>query len=88
MFMICADDLADGRSRRRLSPEEDVSIRHVVNVLGRYTGEQLINLTHSEDPWRNARAGLGPGERSHNEISVSSIRRYYTSPACTNPAFA
>lgn len=87
MFMICADDLATGRLHGRLSPEEDASIKHVVNTLGHYTGEQLIKLTHSEDPWRNARAGLGPGERSHNEISVPNIRRYYTSPACNNPAF-
>ena len=88
MFMIRVDDLAERRSHRHLSAEEDASIRHVVNVLGRYTGEQLIELTHSEDPWRNARAGLGPGERSHNEISVPSMRRYYTSPACNNPVFA
>ena len=87
MFMIGTEDLSGYRSGRRLSRREDASIRKVAETLGRYTGEQLIELTHSEDPWRDARIGLHPSERSNNEISVSNMRSYYMPSSCGNPLF-
>jgi uncharacterized phage-associated protein len=37
----------------------------------------LIELTHSEDPWRNARKGLSPEDRSGRAISLVSMAEYY-----------
>lgn len=53
---------------------------HVDEVLGVYGGfgpKQLEILTHREDPWREARAGLSEVASSHNVISHESMKRYY-----------
>lgn len=63
-------------------------IREVLNVLGSLNGAQLSELTHKEDPWLSARAGLAPAERGDREISQQSILEYYSSSKCCNPLFA
>lgn len=71
-----------------LTKSEINSINTVLAALGDLTGVALSNLTHSEDPWKNARAGLKPTERSSTEITQQAIKDYYSSSRCTNPAFA
>ena len=58
--------------------------QNVINVLeavyhtyGGLTGDQLESLTHSEDPWIKARAGLQPWETSVEPISLTDMREYY-----------
>jgi len=38
----------------------------------------LEALTHSETPWLAAREGLDVDEISENEISIDSIKKYYS----------
>ena len=49
----------------------------VYNTYGELSGDQLESLTHSEDPWIEARGALKPWELSTTPISCASMRRYY-----------
>lgn len=53
----------------------------VLDFYGQRDGRQLGNLAHQEEPWRNARGDLSDSEKSENEITVSSMRKYYTRKA-------
>lgn len=68
--------------------DEIAAIDHVVNCLKDWTGAQLSELTHSEAPWRDARAGLAPSERSKRPIAKAHIKSYYETRPCGNPVFA
>jgi uncharacterized phage-associated protein len=41
------------------------------------TAFELVVLVHSEKPWKEARKGLSPSERSNNPISDHSIMETY-----------
>lgn len=49
----------------------------IYRLYGKYTGSQLENMTHMEDPWNNARIGLKSNERSTKELSDEDISKYY-----------
>jgi uncharacterized phage-associated protein len=42
-----------------------------------WPAHQLSELTHREAPWRDARAGLAPGERGDREISQAVLYEFY-----------
>lgn len=50
----------------------------IYKLYGKYSGNQLENMTHIEDPWKNARLGKKPNERSTQEISDEDIEKYYS----------
>ncbi|MGE3988922.1 Panacea domain-containing protein [Pseudorhodoplanes sp.] len=62
-----------------LTADEKESIDVVVNYYGKYNGQQLSDMTHSESPWQKARDGLSPNERGNEEITLESMVEYYTS---------
>jgi len=68
-----------GRGPDSLSDDEKTSVDVVIEFYGKYNGQQLSDLTHSENPWKNARSGLAPGERCNEEITVESMAEYYGS---------
>lgn len=65
----------------RLDRREITTIESVVNFYNKYSGWELAELTHKEDPWINARAtaDLGPGERGKVEITPATMLEYYSS---------
>lgn len=62
-----------------LTKSQRGTINVVVNSYGKLTAQQLSDLTHSEDPWRDARRGLDAMERSSIVISLASMNEYYGS---------
>jgi uncharacterized phage-associated protein len=62
-----------------LKPSERESIDVVLGHYGSKTGMWLRELTHREPPWRTAREGLSPGERSNREITLGALSTYYGS---------
>ncbi len=50
----------------------------VYNTYGGLSGDQLESLTHSEDPWIQARGDLKPWESCTNPITCESMREYYS----------
>ncbi len=54
-------------------------LEQVWSIYGGFSGNQLENLTHSEDPWIEARKGLGPLDSSQNQIKDTIILNFYGS---------
>jgi uncharacterized phage-associated protein len=42
-----------------------------------YSASKLREMTHQEDPWRNAREGYGPADNCNAEVTTKSIREYF-----------
>lgn len=53
------------------------TIGAVLEFYGDRDAQWLGDLTHQEDPWRNARRGLVPGAPSHQEIRHAELAEYY-----------
>lgn len=64
-----------------LTESESSVVDAVLDFYGRMDGWQLRSLAHQEEPWRDARGNLSDSETSENEITVSSMRKYYTRKA-------
>lgn len=62
-----------------LTAAERSSIDAVLKFYGDRSGKWLSDLTHQEPPWNQARAGLGPGDRSNREITPAMMADYYGS---------
>lgn len=61
----------------------DADARETVDAVLAYYGDKssqwLSDLTHAEEPWREARHGLGPSERGNREITHAAMAEYYSS---------
>lgn len=75
MFTI---DRASG-DPTKLSEKQKETIDSVLSFYGEKSSQWLSDLTHLEDPWKNARVGLAPGERSNKIISPAAMMEYYSS---------
>ena len=62
-----------------LRQNERETVDTVLSVYGDLAAHELSNMTHREPPWRDARAGLHPGQRSNARIRDSAIFEYYDS---------
>lgn len=58
------------------SSKKDV-VKEVLRVLSTWTGLQLESSTHKEQPWIEARAGYGQGEKCNTPISKATTRSFY-----------
>jgi uncharacterized phage-associated protein len=52
-------------------------VEQVLFHYGQMSAAQLIELTHSEDPWRQARCNLPANASSSEPISLESMSEYY-----------
>jgi uncharacterized phage-associated protein len=83
------DDIKYNISKGEVNPIETVEktltsdqlqlIDDTLSELGKLTGFELENMTHSEDPWINARKGVTPGDRCNEKIDKDLIKAYYKS---------
>lgn len=62
-----------------LSKAQLETIDSVLDFYGNRSAQWLIDQTHSELPWRNARKGLLPNERGKAEIAIDDMLEYYSS---------
>lgn len=64
-------------------PEEAIKdyeaniIKVTWEIFKKHSGKVLEQMTHSEDPWKNARKGLGELEPSNKEIDIESIKDFF-----------
>lgn len=73
---ILETDIA--KDKLTLVPEEvELHIDNVLEVYGKYTGVQLEDITHKEDPWKIARGNLNSYESSSEVIPKKIIGDYY-----------
>jgi len=64
---------------RNLQEEEQGTVKAVLGYYGDKTSQWLSDLTHQEQPWREAREGLDPGWRSNREITHAAMAEYCSS---------
>jgi uncharacterized phage-associated protein len=62
----------------KLADFQKESIDKVLDFYGKYTSQELSDLTHLENPWKIARKGLADNIRSNREITVDSMMEYYS----------
>lgn len=55
---------------------EDV-LNQVIEIYGDYSGNELENISHQEDPWKNAREGYNPLQICNKIIPVEEMYNYY-----------
>jgi uncharacterized phage-associated protein len=70
-------ETVDGDSSK-LTPDEANSVAMVLGIYGRHTSEWLVEQTHMEPPWLEAREGLPPDTKASPEIDIAAMKRYYT----------
>ncbi len=63
----------------RLSKTQKETIDAVIGFYGKKSGQELVEISHLEKPWIDARKGLKWDERGENEISHTSMAEYYLS---------
>lgn len=61
----------------KLNSDQEATINAVLEFYGDKSAQWLSDLTHSEQPWILARAGLKDGERGNSKISLVSMAEYY-----------
>lgn len=64
---------------RLLDDDARATVDAVLDFYGPRTAQYLSDLTHSEEPWKEARQGLPDGERGASEISLATMAEYYGS---------
>lgn len=74
----------------KVCAEQRDVIDAVIAFYGSRNPQWLSDLTHMEDPWREARRGLPDGASSTHVISKASMLEYYSSlrPECDQEAAA
>jgi uncharacterized phage-associated protein len=62
-----------------LTQDERETVNAILGFYGKMSSQQLSDLTHREDPWKEARRGLAPTDRGSRVISHASMAEYYGS---------
>lgn len=62
-----------------LNDTQKETIDAVLNYYGDKPSQWLIDLTHMEEPWKRARAGLPISVRSNRVVKLDDIAEYYSS---------
>ena len=75
-FMV--SKLSHGESAA-LTAREKKTINQVLAFYGKRSAQWLSDLSHSEDPWLEARRGVRAGAPSNNEITTRAMQEYYHS---------
>lgn len=63
---------------KKLSSDETDTIDRVLKYYGDKSPQWLSDLTHSEDPWREARNSVPPRAGCQNPITPEAMGRYYS----------
>ena len=78
-YRVNAHFLARRGNSDNLSKIQKETIDSVLDFYGDKNSQWLIDLTHKEDPWVNARRGLDSSDSSNAPITLKSIANYYGS---------
>lgn len=62
-----------------LNDVQKETVDAVLEFYGNKSAQWLIDLSHQEEPWQEARRGISPNAASHRIIRLDSIAEYYSS---------
>lgn len=68
--------LREGDSEK-LDFTQEETVDAVLSYYGDKSSQWLSDLTHMEDPWKEARKGIPDGHRGQKEITHASMAEYY-----------
>lgn len=71
------ENSAIGNSGTLSADSKDI-IDNVLKGYGDRPSQWLVELTHLEDPWKNARIGIPAGVRCNTEITHEAMATYYS----------
>lgn len=63
----------------KMNKRQKATVDGVLDFYGERDSQYLSDLTHMEDPWKDAREGLAPGSRGSREITHAAMAEYYSS---------
>ena len=75
-FKILSAFEIDGNPQA-LTAAQVETVDEVIKHYGRHSPQYLSELTHSEQPWIEAREGLSIGERGNKAIKLDTMAEYY-----------
>lgn len=61
-----------------LDEEQQMTVDAMLGFYGNKNAHWLSDLTHAEDPWREARRGLAENERGDQVITHAAMTKYYS----------
>jgi uncharacterized phage-associated protein len=61
-----------------LDSDDRLTVDSILKAYSHLPAYQLVQLTHEERPWQEARRGLHPNERGMATISVEAMRTFYS----------
>lgn len=70
-------EFASGQVKSTLTEDQLSLLDDVLTEYGGLTAYQLEGLTHSEEPWIEARKGLSADESSDKEIPKVAMQQFY-----------
>lgn len=76
-FMVEPGDITGAPDN--LDADQKDTIDTVLAHYGEWEPHQLVEQTHNDDPWKNARAGLSPYESCKTVITKDSMGAFYGS---------
>ena len=77
-YFVSLADFPTGKPES-LASAQRATIDAILDYYGDRSAQWLIELTHAEEPWKQARRGIAPGERGDHVISHAAMAEYYSS---------
>ena len=75
---ISLEDVTEGFDASHLENYRE-HIDKIVEAYGKFTGSQLEDMSHKEEPWLKAREGYRPSQRCEIELDNEIVAKYYKS---------
>ena len=75
--LLTTADITPGFDVLALSTEVRSHIDEILDAYAAYSGPQLEQMTHEEQPWINARGSQKPSERCEVELSEDLMRDFF-----------
>ncbi len=69
---------ANTSRKPRFDIKTEKLLKEILSVYGKFDASYLEMLTHSEEPWLDARRGLDRVASSTNVIQLENMKRYYS----------
>ena len=83
MFKVDANFFPQGNPDV-FTPDQKETLDVIIRDYGDKPARWLIDLTHEEAPWKDARQGLGPNDPSSRVISHAAMAEYYSALAANS----
>lgn len=78
-FIVTADDRLKKKCSNTLTSAQKTSIDAVLKGYGKYTAQELSDMTHNEEPWKNAHKDCSSSGNCEAVITVAAMHEYYSS---------